>query len=311
MADSLFNLLLFFLLSLPLAASAQNGMAEASFDSAVVETGDDFLLRLTVSGRAGEPDSINWAAWENVFPKDNRLAESGWKFNTANRNWENTLTLITFDSMQVNLPPLPISVKGGKQVATQPVKLTVVPTPSPEDPVDMADIRDIRREPTHWTDYLPWILGVAGVILAVLLFFWWRANRNKKRPEPVVREVMLLPHEAALKQLDALEAQLLWQKGHIKAYYDGLSTIVRRYLNERFQVPVLESTTAETLQLLETRTPVDPAMRAHIAEMLQKADLAKFAKGIPPENFHTAAMETARSIVRETQPATPETVEQP
>jgi len=310
MADRFFRMVLFLAWLLPLGATAQNDMAEASFDSAVVETGDDFTFALSVSGRAGEPDSIVWQTWAAYFPKDNRLSESGWKFNTANLKWENNFTLITFDSLQVQLPPLPVSLKGGRVVYTNSVKITVIPTPSPGDPVDMADIRDIRREPSHWTDYLPWILGVASLIIAVLLFWWWRAGRGKKRLAPVTRVVVLPPHEAALKQLDVLEAQELWQKGQIKTYYDGLSTIVRRYLDVRYQVPVLESTTAETLRLLEQKTDLGPAMREVLAGMLQQADLAKFAKGIPPADFHTAALASARDIIRQTQPSAPATAEQ-
>ncbi len=310
MADRFFRMVLFLVWLLPLGATAQNDMAEASFDSAVVETGDDFTFALSVSGRAGEPDSIVWQTWSAYFPKDNRLSESGWKFNTANLKWENNFTLITFDSLQVQLPPLPVSLKGGRVVYTNSVKITVIPTPSPEDPVDMADIRDIRREPSHWTDYLPWILSVASLIIAALLFWWWRAGRGKKRLAPVTRVVVLPPHEAALKQLDALEAQELWQKGQIKTYYDGLSTIVRRYLDVRYQVPVLESTTSETLRLLEQKTDLGPDMREVLAGMLQQADLAKFAKAIPPADFHTAALASARDIIRQTQPSTPATAEQ-
>ncbi|MCC6412676.1 MAG: hypothetical protein IT270_13515, partial [Saprospiraceae bacterium] len=304
-ADRFFAIVLFLVLLLPGVAMAQNDMAKASFDSAVVETGDDFAFELSVSGRAGEPDSVAWQAWAHVLPKDNRISESGWTFNTANRKWENKFTFITFDSMEVQLPPLPIRIKGGKLVYTNSVKITVIPTPSPEDPADMLDIRDIRREPSHWTDYLPWILAVAGIILAALLFWWWQASRKKKRVAPVIREIILAPHEAALRQLDELEAQELWQKGQIKAYYDGLSTIVRRYLDVRYNVPVLESTTQETLRLLETNTDVDADMREVLAGMLQQADLAKFAKGIPPAEFHSSALASARDIIRQTQPSAP------
>lgn len=74
--------------------------------------------------------------------------------------------------------------------------------------------------------------------------------QSKKAPEGRRAEKPLLPHELALQKLVALQQQKLWQKGDVKPYQSELTFIIREYLENRFNIQALESTTDEIVQNL-------------------------------------------------------------
>lgn len=295
------SLSLFLLL---LAGSAAHAQAGAAFDSSLVETGEAFRLHLTVQESAGSPESVDFSAWDSIFPPQNILKQSGWR--QAGDQWLNDVTLITFDSAELNLPPIAIRFRDGHAEQTNPLTLRVIPTPSPEDPNDLADISDIRREPFRWLDALPWVLIIGGLLGLATLIWWLLIRRKKKGPRS--RMVQLPAHELALRQLDTLAQRGLWQSQQIKPYYEELTYIVRQYLQQRFGIPALESVSDEILQQLAA-TDFPAEQRPALSEMLRAADWVKFAKGDPPADFHETALHNARQLVLQTIPKpTTETV---
>src|SRR5262249_43712536 len=144
----------------------------------------------------------------------------------------------------------------------------------------MAPARDIRREAVQWMDYWPW---ATGGLLAVLLVLWQirrlrrRAPTPVARPEPAPAPVRETPaHELALQQIDALARERLWEKGDLKTHYVRLSLLLREYLEKRFRVPALESTTREIFPAL--KNPGFPIqLSASLRELLEQADLTKYA----------------------------------
>ena len=168
--------------------------------------------------------------------------------------------------------------------------------------LDMTGIKDIRREPATWVDYLPWALAIAGLILLILLVSWLMGRaQQKKRQAALSRSVGLPPHELASKKLDVLAQKQLWDKGLMKEYCAELTFILREYLEKRYPVPALESTSEEILDHL-MRTDFPEGLRPALHELLTKADLVKFAKATPPESFHKESMAFARKIIAETKP---------
>lgn len=284
-------------LLLLLAGSAAHAQSGAAFDSSLVETGEAFYLHLTVQDAAGQPASVDFSPWDSIFPQQNILRQSGWR--QVGDQWQNDVTLITFDSAELQLPPLVIRFRDGHAEETNPLAIQVLPTPSPDDPNDLADIDDIRREPFHWQDALPWVLLVGG-LTALAALVWWLLVRRKKRG-PRSRVLLVPPHELALRQLDALAQRNLWQNHQIKEYYDTLTHIVRQYLQQRYGVPALESVSDEILYHL-TATDFPSELKPALSELLHAADLVKFAKGDPPAAFHEQAWQSAREFVVRTVP---------
>ncbi len=290
-----------FLAALALQTQAQTG-ALLSADSTLVETGNPFVLRITLSD-AKIPDTLDFGPWQGIIGKKNILSETGWvrKGNSLTRE----ITLIFFDADTLNFPPLTIAFKAADSIQTNALEIYVYPTPSPEDLNDMAPIKDISREPVFWTDYLDKIFWFLGAI-AVLTLLFWLYSRNKKR-SMLSRTLGLPPHELALKKLAALSQKSLWETGAIKAHCAELTFILREYLEKRYQVPALECTSAELLAHLN-RTEFPDELKAILESVLAQTDLVKFAKAVPPDSFQAYSMGFVVDLVQKT---IPKPVEEP
>lgn len=299
LVGALANSLLIFLL-LAIACTSAQAQVTAELDSNYAETGNPFVVHLHIAPNAGKPGQIDFSVWDHVVPEENILQQTEW--TPDGQAFNKDLTLVIFDADTITLPPLPVHLNGKGTALSNPLDIVILPTPSPDDLVDMTGIKDIRREPALWTDYLPWALAIAAFVLLILLAAWLidRAKR-KKNQAALSRTVGLPPHELAWRKLDVLMQKELWNKGLMKEYCAELTFILREYLEKRYAVPALESTSEEILELLR-KTSFPNSLRGELQDMLSRADLVKFAKAIPPETFHEDAMTFARKMISETKP---------
>lgn len=283
------------LLLLILFSSTSQAQAELKADSNHVETGNPFVFQLLIPANLGKPDSINFEAWKHLLPPQNIVSQTDWA--PEGQKLSKRLTALFFDEDTVQIPALPIAFRNGDTVYSNPFQLIVNATPSPDDLNDMALLKDIHREPVLWTDYLPWILGALG-LLALIGLLYWMANRQKKT-RIQSRLIEAPPHELALKKLEALSKKQLTTHGLVKEHYAELTYILREYLEKRFAIPALESTSLETLERLKD-TGFDPQLSQPLQTLLEQADLAKFAKIIPEESFQIESMALSKTIILET-----------
>lgn len=167
------------------------------------------------------------------------------------------------------------------------------------DTVQLAPIKDIITEPLKFEDFLPFIIGL--LVLAGLIWlgiFISKRSKNKGQPKEVV--IQKRPaHEIALEQLEQLKDAQLWQKGMVKEYQSELSHIIREYVENRYETLALESTTDEILQDLK-HIDFDESLKSNLKEMLQLADLVKFAKAEPPPEKHEQWMLFAEDFILKT-----------
>jgi len=273
--------------------------AFASLQPERIETGDTTGLLILVSGLNTEPKEVDFSPWASVFPATNIIGKSNWR--RSGTQWTRRFTLIAFDSATLNLPPLNVRVATGKPLETNELTLTVFPTRAGREITDMAKIRDIRREPVSWMDYWPWGLGA---LAAFSLLFWW-LRKNRRKPQPMVVQTTpepppVSPSELALRQLSQLQQKQLWKNGQAKEHYAELSLILRAYLETRYGIAALESTTMEIQKLL-VATDFPPDQRPDLKELLQKTDLVKYAQSQPAEAVHEAVLAKARELVMPSQ----------
>ncbi len=281
-------------ISLPDTAAGQV-RANAAFDPERVEVGDTFALRVLVSGTTVTPQRVNFAAWQRVFPPDNILARSNWQH--SGNKWVQHFSLIALDTASLLLPPLTVHLHLGDTVPTNPVRLTVAATTTSSDVRDLETIRDIRREPTHWYDYWPWAAAAFVVLLVVYRLLRRRKKPQRPAPIPVAPErAPLSPKEIAWQKLEALEREKPWQKGRLLEYYAALSMIVREFLEHRYGIPAMESTTGEIAALLKN-TDFPDMHKAALDVLLQKSDLVKFADTVPAGDYHVQALSKAKQLV--------------
>ncbi len=170
------------------------------------------------------------------------------------------------------------------------------------DTVQIAPIKEIIEEKWRFSDFLPVIYIVGACILLILgIVFLIRYLMDKKQDPPPVIEVKRPAHEVAFQKLNQLREDQLWQKGEVKAYQSQLTYICREYIENRYHVPALESTTSEILIDLK-KTDFPEGLVEKMREMLQLADMVKFAKAKPPEEMHSRLMIYAQDIVETTKP---------
>ncbi len=267
-----------------------------SADSTQVETGNPFVLRITLSDTK-IPDTLDFGPWRGIITQKNILSETSWVRNGNSLVRE--ITLLFFDADTISLAPLTIAFKDADSIPTNALEIQVYATPAPEDINDMAPIKDISREPVYWMDYLPLALSILGVLAVLGLLFWWY-SRAKKRTV-LSRTLGLPPHELALKKLAALSQKTFWSSGAFKAHCAELTFILREYLEKRYQVPALECTSQELLTHLDP-TDFPDELKADLEKVLTQTDLVKFAKAIPPDSFHAYSMDFALALVSKTIP---------
>jgi len=159
-------------------------------------------------------------------------------------------------------------------------------------------MRDIYREPVSWMDYWPW--GAGGLAL-LGIFFWYVRKKNRRPPVAIIQPVAVAPplisaREIALTKLDALQQAQLWKKDQIKEHYATLSLIVREYLEGNYGIAALESTTIEIMPLLASSN-FPATQKTSLREILNQADMVKYAQSQPKETAHEDILDKTRKLV--------------
>ena len=122
------------------------------------------------------------------------------------------------------------------------------------------------------------------------MFLWW--YKRKTKIQDIVAEIPC--HTKAQQEIEELEAQGLFEKGHAKAFYFRFSEILRRYLETLRGFPAAESTTEEIA------SRVDNDKDRALVPLLKHADVVKFADTVPTSNQKDEQVKEALSYIRET-----------
>jgi hypothetical protein len=188
------------------------------------------------------------------------------------------------------------SIAFSENSKTQALLLNVQTIILAED-AELKDIKQPIEEPIGWSDIWPWLLGI--LILSLIIFILRKYVFNKNKPSIIIKPKVIIPADiSALKELNALEKAKIWQEGNVKEYHSQLSEIIRRYTENRFQFIALELTTDEILQ--ELKSILSDDQLNNLSTLLQRADLAKFAKSKPIDTENMESMVLAKGFVNAT-----------
>ena len=200
--------------------------------------------------------------------------------------------ITAWDSGSYFIPPIAFS----ENSKTQDLLLNVQSIILAED-AELKDIKQPIEEPIGWSDIWPWLLGI--LILSLIIFILRKYVFNKNKPSIIIKpKVIIAADISALKELNALEKAKIWQEGNVKEYHSQLSEIIRRYTENRFQFIALELTTDEILQ--ELKSILSDDQLNNLSTLLQRADLAKFAKSKPIDTENMESMVLAKGFVNAT-----------
>jgi hypothetical protein len=148
----------------------------------------------------------------------------------------------------------------------------------------------------------PWILAaLLGAAAWEAWRRWWKSRHPDHQWNLKPAEPPLPPEVVAERALAALAESKIWERGGHDVYYLRLTEILRAYLEARYAQPALAMTSVEVSRLVKTKEP-DLKMSAIVRELLQRADLVKFAriKAGPDDGPNDAAQVLA--VVRSTTP---------
>ncbi len=209
-----------------------------------------------------------------------------------------------YDSADVTIPQIPVLYQTAGDTTmhyalTNPVGFAIR-TLKVNPQGDIRDVKDPIKIPLDWRWILFWVL-LALLAAGAVYYFYRRYQSRKAAGQPVRRTIKLPPHAVALNALHELEEQKLWQKGMIKEYHSTITEIIRRYFEERFNLPAMELTTSEAMALLKLRKESQPIWDTTY-NFLSNADMVKFAKFVPLGSVNEEMMKQAYEIVNKTIP---------
>jgi len=192
----------------------------------------------------------------------------------------------SFDSALYLLPPFMVISEADTAFSSE-LALKVSTLPVDTESKQFYDIKDVRKPPFVLMDYLPTILLILAILaFAALVAYVINRLINKKSLMPFKKEEPYIPsHIRAMRRLDTIKAEKLWQAGKIKEYHSEITDTLRKYIEERFGVGALEMTSGEILSEIKKYNEADVASD-NLKQILVLADFVKFAKykSFPDEN---------------------------
>lgn len=296
------------LMIIPAGIFAQYVEIKAKLDTNQVTIGDQFNLNLYINQPAGIevrfPEITDSLAGKievlRQFVTDT--------LRTADRLELNRKILLTcFDSGIYEIPPLPFALSSDNwsdSLFSNPIFLAVNTVP-----LDSM-IRDIKQPiqvPVSFAEIYPYFL--IGIVIAGLGYFIFYLIRKRKRKEPIfsiISKPQEPPHIIALRELDALRDAKLWQRNEYKQYYTRLTEIIRNYIERRFDIPAMEQTSYDILTSWKNKGNNDQDLYNILKQLLNLADLVKFAKEKPLPTDNESNLENAYVFVRMTKPVSVE-----
>lgn len=279
------------LLVLCLAAPLAAARLETSVDPREVRVGDALTLTVTLSTAPGETP-LPFAAPGSLEPFE--------VVRSTSTGSVHALTLRTFEVDIATIPALTFSYRDAKgatrTIETPPIPIAVKSVL----PKDAKGLKGLKGRPAR-LPWNPWPWAAGALIGAALTALFLGLRSRRKRAERASGPPRLPPDEEALRALDRLDALM---DGPAKPYYSRLTDTIKLYIERRFDFPALDRTTTELIPLLKG-LPVDAGLRSALRELLETADLAKFARFESPAEERARHRARARELVEATKPSVP------
>lgn len=300
------KILLFILMSFTVVAvyAQQSISVNAKIDSVQMWIGNQTRLRFEVNQSVkqkvtfplfsdtivGSLDIVKPAEIDTQKISDDRI--------NVNANY----IVTSFQDSLIYIPKFPFVVDGdtvwSNSLSIKVVQPFVVDTTSQQ----LADIKPIYNPPFDWKGVLQDIalvlLILVLLVLAYLLIKKYTKKSITKQEKPT--EPKLPAHIEALQHLDRIKEEKIWQRGRVKEYHVELTDVIRHYINRMFNINSMEMTTDEILLRVKFLQVDKKGAYEALRQILQLADLAKFAKWEPETAENEMSLMNAYLFVNQT-----------
>lgn len=290
-----------------LSLRAQEIKVRAEIDTTHVLIGDQFNLRLEIN--QAENVKIGFPQIGDTLSAGIEvIARSPLDTFTLDKDEQiqiiQNLTITSFDTGRQIVPSFRFELTAGnlkQTIETLPVEFFVhgMPIDTTKGPVD---IKRPYAAPVTLKEVSPYILGI--MLIGALLFFLFYYLHRRRQNRPVFGKSARPkepPHVIALRMLDRIKGQQLWQHNQVKTYYSEISDTLRVYIQDRFGIQAMEYTTDETISAIQQNKGLIPEKSFNdLKNILRLADLVKFAKYEPLEDDHNLTLMNAYFFVNDT-----------
>lgn len=232
-----------------------------------------------------------WPTYDEFLAEGIEIIKQG-KLDTKNNLISQNFIITVWDSGSYYIPPVAFSANNKTKGLLLNVQSVIL-----EEGAELKDIKQPMEAPIGWSDIWPWLLGI--ILLTLIFFLIKRYILSKKEVIKIKKPKVIIPADiTALQELTKLDQAQVWQAGNVKEYHSEISEIIRRYTENRFNFIALELATEEIIR--ELKSKVNNEQLASITIILQRADLAKFAKSKPEETENKESMQLAKHFVAQT-----------
>lgn len=213
------------------------------------------------------------------------------------------IVISAYDSGYFSIPKFKFMIDddSSKAYFSNELFLEVHTVPTDTSITKIKDIKPPFEEPFNWKWYLNkiyWSFGSLVFIIIVILLTVFVLKRNKKIiPQPVKQKIAA--HILALAALEKIKNEKIWKDQKIKEYYSSISDTIRLYIEDRFELHALESTTFEIMSAFRSQV-IDNESKNKLQQLLMLSDLVKFAKQFPIEIEHDQTLQFAFDFVNGT-----------
>ncbi|MFI3321151.1 MAG: hypothetical protein R3Y50_01345 [Rikenellaceae bacterium] len=169
----------------------------------------------------------------------------------------------------------------------------------------MADLKPLMKEPFtfdelkyYMRDIFSSIYTYIGLVLVLIIaaIIWY--IRYRKRKNVYVRPAEP-PHVTAIRTLEQIAHEKVWENGRYKEYYTRLTDAIRIYLVGRYDINAMEMTSAEIFDAL-AEIDINGREVERVKELLYLSDYVKFAKATPSNDDCRSSYDNAYFFVEET-----------
>jgi len=303
--------ILLYLSFISVVSFAQQIEVSSKIDTNLITIGDQFTLTLGLKKPIKE--DVSFPTLLDTISKEIEIVEEKpidtLRITNNIISLQKKYTLTSFDSGMFVLPKFnfKINVLDTDTIATQEtLMLQVLTLKVDTSQHKIADIKQPFKAPMtimeFFDEYYIYILSAIILIALVILGLWYRKKLKNTNPKekPKLKKPKEAAHVIALRDLETLKEQKLWQSNRVKEYYVELTDILRKYLFNRFDIYAMEMTSDEILTAIKQIHEVNEELKNKTRQFLTIADFVKFAKANPLPNDHDTSMKTVYSFVEET-----------
>ncbi len=256
-----------------------------TIDAPFQEAGDQRLGRFRVVG----------------FARDQQRTASGGQLH------QQTYTLEAPTSGRHRVPPLRlemIDARGGvadakakpQELLTDEVPLEVAPVPTERASAELAPAYGALDPEVGGTSWVS-ILGLVSLVLVAGAggTLAYRAFKQRR-----IVEKQRSAYDVAIAHLDGLALRGAPDAKEADSWFVSLSSVVRGYLESRYDIRAPELTTEEFLLVATARPELHEDHRSQLTEFLDRCDRVKFAGYLPDADESLATLAAARKFVEDT-----------